>query len=155
MCGLPSETGPCKGAFKRYFYNVKSGKCESFVYGGCKGNANNFKTLLGCKLVCSKSACACMMLLYTARVRRYIVMMRIPVDSRVVCNASPDPGMCYGYFPKFFHNPTSGKCERFVYGGCQGNANRFNSKEQCLDKCGQLCSCMHVVAHAIKECMNT
>ena len=54
VCALPSDTGPCRASIKRYFYNVQSGACEQFVYGGCQGNRNNFKTLLQCQLYCSK-----------------------------------------------------------------------------------------------------
>ena len=59
VCGLPSETGPCKAHMIRYFYNVESAACEQFVYGGCLGNANNFKSREECEKSCSKSACVC------------------------------------------------------------------------------------------------
>ena len=75
-------------------------------------------------------------------------MMQIPhttADPRVVCNASPETGPCLAYFPSFFYNSTSGKCERFVYGGCQGNANRFGTEQQCNNKCGQ----SHVIARDV------
>lgn len=32
---------------------------------------------------------------------------------------------------------TSGNCQAFVYGGCEGNANRFESTEQCERHCGE------------------
>jgi hypothetical protein len=41
---LPNFTGPCRGSFKKYFYNRATGQCERFTYGGCKGNENNFAT---------------------------------------------------------------------------------------------------------------
>ncbi|ESO96956.1 hypothetical protein LOTGIDRAFT_115215, partial [Lottia gigantea] len=44
-CKLASEPGMCKGYFPRFYFNHKSGKCEGFVYGGCGGNENNFKSL--------------------------------------------------------------------------------------------------------------
>ncbi len=30
--------GRCKAAMERFYFNVRSGKCETFVYGGCGGN---------------------------------------------------------------------------------------------------------------------
>ncbi|KAK3601370.1 hypothetical protein CHS0354_037684 [Potamilus streckersoni] len=51
-CNLPKESGPCLAYFPRYFYNSKSGQCEQFIYGGCGGNENNFKTLADCQVIC-------------------------------------------------------------------------------------------------------
>ena len=53
LCSLPPETGPCKGYFRRYFYNESSEQCEQFVYGGCRGNDNNFETVEECEAKCS------------------------------------------------------------------------------------------------------
>ena len=44
--------------------------------------------------------------------------------------------MCRAYFPLFHFNASTGQCERFVYGGCGGNGNRFTTKQNCIDKCG-------------------
>ena len=51
-CSLPKVIGPCRGAMPRYFYSTGSGMCESFLYGGCKGNANNFETSEECTSHC-------------------------------------------------------------------------------------------------------
>jgi len=42
-CVLPSETGKCRAAFPKYFYNVDTGKCERFTYGLVK-KIQNFQT---------------------------------------------------------------------------------------------------------------
>nr|XP_020662707.1 kunitz-type protease inhibitor 4 [Pogona vitticeps] len=52
ICRLPKEVGPCLAAFSRWFYNGQTQKCEAFTYGGCQGNANNFKTLEECQKKC-------------------------------------------------------------------------------------------------------
>ncbi|XP_048259321.1 trypsin inhibitor-like [Haliotis rufescens] len=54
VCHLPMDYGPCDGSFPRYFYDVSSGKCSKFYYGGCAGNANNFKILQDCVATCSQ-----------------------------------------------------------------------------------------------------
>ena len=54
-CRLSPEVGPCKGAFPRWFYNISSGQCEIFAYGGCKGNENRFQSLNECFDNCRKS----------------------------------------------------------------------------------------------------
>ncbi|KAG5314845.1 VKT1A inhibitor, partial [Acromyrmex insinuator] len=52
ICLLPINSGPCIANILRYAYNSASGQCEQFVYGGCDGNANNFKTMSECELAC-------------------------------------------------------------------------------------------------------
>ena len=52
------------------------------------------------------------------------------------CQLPPVGGLCEAYFPSFFYNSTSSKCESFVYGGCGGNDNRFDTKDSCMESCG-------------------
>ena len=52
ICSLPPETGRCKGAFSRYFYNSTAKQCEEFMYGGCYGNSNRFPTKEKCESRC-------------------------------------------------------------------------------------------------------
>lgn len=61
-CYLPKETGPCRGYFVRYFYDLSTGRCQLFAYGGCQGNNNNFKTFEECSNHCVVSEnhfCCC------------------------------------------------------------------------------------------------
>ena len=53
LCYQPPFRGPCQGAFTRYFYNDTGGQCETFIYGGCNGNENNFLSLHQCEQSCS------------------------------------------------------------------------------------------------------
>lgn len=53
FCYLPSVCGNCKALFRRYFFNTTSHQCEEFIYGGCGGNRNNFKTESECFQACS------------------------------------------------------------------------------------------------------
>ena len=46
-----------------------------------------------------------------------------------------DPGPCRGYFIKYYYDKSSGRCEQFAFGGCQGNGNRFSSNEDCEHIC--------------------
>ena len=34
--------GPCKASLVRYYYDQATQSCSPFLYGGCKGNDNNF-----------------------------------------------------------------------------------------------------------------
>ncbi|CAK9304570.1 unnamed protein product [Gordionus sp. m RMFG-2023] len=55
ICLLPKDVGPCKAAFKRWYYNSMKRKCLEFIYGGCKGNSNNFTSLKICKKTCNRN----------------------------------------------------------------------------------------------------
>ncbi|XP_032074536.1 LOW QUALITY PROTEIN: fused toxin protein-like [Thamnophis elegans] len=52
FCHLPPVQGPCTAIIRRFYYNPASNKCLFFFYGGCKGNANNFKTKDECQKTC-------------------------------------------------------------------------------------------------------
>ena len=51
---MPSLTGPCRGSFKRWFYETSTKTCKEFVYGGCRGNDNRFNTKEECEGLCKK-----------------------------------------------------------------------------------------------------
>jgi hypothetical protein len=52
ICALPRVVGPCRAAFRRWFYSASLGQCQQFVYGGCRGNANNFHSEDQCRRQC-------------------------------------------------------------------------------------------------------
>jgi len=37
--------------------------------------------------------------------------------------------------PRYFYNSTSEQCENFIYGGCLGNDNNFETQESCAEEC--------------------
>ncbi|GFO47599.1 kunitz-type serine protease inhibitor taicotoxin [Plakobranchus ocellatus] len=51
-CRLTPLAGPCRAAFRRYFFDPVSMECHSFIYGGCHGNDNNFRTMEDCDRRC-------------------------------------------------------------------------------------------------------
>lgn len=53
-----------------------------------------------------------------------------------VCNLPRVSGNCDGYFRVYGYNKDSGQCEPFIYGGCGGNENRFDTVEACRAACG-------------------
>ncbi|CAM9236770.1 unnamed protein product, partial [Lampetra planeri] len=111
LCALKDEQGPCKAIKDRYFFNVDTGHCELFEYGGCGGNANNFETLEACEETCVVS------------------------DDKNPCHLAEAPGPCRGLITRYFFDSESRQCKHFFYGGCFGNANNFRSMLQCQARC--------------------
>uniref|UniRef100_A0A158R459 BPTI/Kunitz inhibitor domain-containing protein n=1 Tax=Syphacia muris TaxID=451379 RepID=A0A158R459_9BILA len=63
ICGLPPQQGSslCSGGLTvvtRYYFNIVTRKCSSFVYNGCDGNPNNFGSLNQCNNFCHAAACS-------------------------------------------------------------------------------------------------
>ncbi|XP_061700571.1 kunitz-type protease inhibitor 1a [Syngnathoides biaculeatus] len=68
--------------------------------------------------------------------KTFQILLQIPVDEQKVrCTELPQTGSCRDMFTKWYYNPLQQVCYRFNYGGCQGNENRFDSKEACVKVC--------------------
>uniref|UniRef100_A0A8D0H4P8 Protein AMBP n=1 Tax=Sphenodon punctatus TaxID=8508 RepID=A0A8D0H4P8_SPHPU len=106
---LSKYVGPCLGMNVRYFYNSSSMACETFHYGGCLGNGNNFHSEKSCLQTCRTEA-AC----------------RLPIV----------PGPCRQQLTLWAFDATQGKCTTFNYGGCHGNGNKFYTEKECKEYCG-------------------
>ncbi|XP_064548817.1 PI-actitoxin-Afv2a [Drosophila montana] len=44
-------------------------------------------------------------------------------------------GRCFGHVESYAYNPLERRCEAFIYGGCGGNENRFDSRAECELSC--------------------
>ncbi|EEC19257.1 serine protease inhibitor, putative, partial [Ixodes scapularis] len=51
-CKPTPERGICKGFLDRWFFNVSSGACETFLYSGCGGNLNEYQSQWECEFAC-------------------------------------------------------------------------------------------------------
>lgn len=55
ICRLPVEMGHCNGYAvqeRRWYYDDERGTCISFIYSGCSGNQNNFRSFEACTNQC-------------------------------------------------------------------------------------------------------
>lgn len=44
-------------------------------------------------------------------------------------------GPCEAAIPRYYYDSKTNKCEFFYYGGCEGNANNFETKRECEATC--------------------
>ncbi|KAL6733245.1 hypothetical protein Aduo_003908 [Ancylostoma duodenale] len=51
------------------------------------------------------------------------------------CNKKIDEGECDAYFPRYAYDSSKGGCVRFIFGGCDGNENNFETRAECERKC--------------------
>ncbi|GFY60856.1 kunitz-type U19-barytoxin-Tl1a [Trichonephila inaurata madagascariensis] len=110
-CEDKPDSGMCRAYMPMFFYDTETQTCRKFIYGGCQGNGNRYASEEECMQQCGALA------------------------SSNPCEQEKKVGPCRAIFRKYYFNKESGKCERFDYGGCQGNDNRFNTKEECQAMC--------------------
>jgi len=51
------------------------------------------------------------------------------------CFLPKSVGTCRASMTRYFYNASALECQRFIYGGCDGNANNFESMKLCEDEC--------------------
>ena len=100
-------------------------RCKLFVYGGCKGNANNFLSEYQCVQQCGdESALA-------------LLTQEFGTTTELdICSQKKDAGICPGNVPRFYFDKELGRCGLFSYGGCGGNSNNFGTQDECVAHCG-------------------
>ncbi|XP_070812817.1 amyloid beta precursor like protein 2-like, partial [Pituophis catenifer annectens] len=68
-------------------------------------------------------------------------------DVKAVCSQEAMTGPCRAVMPRWYFDMYKKKCIRFIYGGCGGNRNNFESEEYCMAVCKKMnfklsfCSC--------------
>ncbi|XP_050518066.1 basement membrane-specific heparan sulfate proteoglycan core protein isoform X2 [Diabrotica virgifera virgifera] len=112
-CFLPKDKGQCRNYTTAWFFDVEYGGCSRFWYGGCEGNANRYKSKEECEDTC------------------------VDPEGAKKCNLPKVSGPCEGYYVSYYYEKDVKTCFPFTYGGCLGNSNRFNSREECMYFCGE------------------
>ncbi|XP_049281704.1 papilin isoform X5 [Anopheles funestus] len=110
-CALPKDKGPCHNYTVKHFFDVEYGGCGRFWYGGCDGNNNRFDSVEECKNICETPT------------------------GKDVCHLPKITGPCTGQYNMWYYDAERNMCGQFTYGGCLGNANRFEKLEDCKATC--------------------
>ncbi|XP_039986880.1 kunitz-type protease inhibitor 2 [Xiphias gladius] len=128
-CEAAPQVGPCRAAFQKWYHNSQTGNCESFIYGGCRGNKNNYVSKESCVATCTVSV--------LPSPKKSSADDSVSTEYKDQCMATPDPGPCRAAFPEFYYNHKDNTCQSFIYGGCHGNQNRYGTAEECMTRCSR------------------
>ncbi|PIC23283.1 hypothetical protein B9Z55_017035 [Caenorhabditis nigoni] len=114
-CNQSQESGTvCGSGYKlAWHYDTTEGRCNQFWYGGCGGNDNNFATQEMCETICVEP----------------------PSKGRCYLPRVDGPLRCDQLQPRYYYDHTKKHCVAFWWRGCLGNANNFNSFEECSMFC--------------------
>lgn len=55
-----------------------------------------------------------------------------------VCWADAETGPCRAMLSRWYFDREEGRCAQFIYGGCGGNRNNFESEEYCMSVCNSV-----------------
>ncbi|NXN94207.1 SPIT2 inhibitor, partial [Rhinopomastus cyanomelas] len=101
-----------------WWFNSSLGLCQGFIFGGCNGNKNNFQSERECQQSCA-----------------HLSPSDAPRTLPAYCAMPPDTGPCRAAFPRWFFDAASSSCQQFIYGGCRGNSNNYDSEAECRSHC--------------------
>ncbi|KAF6300140.1 WAP, follistatin/kazal, immunoglobulin, kunitz and netrin domain containing 2 [Rhinolophus ferrumequinum] len=109
-CLKPPDSEDCGEEQTRWHFDTQANNCLTFTFGHCHRNRNHFETYEACMLACMSGPLA-------------------------LCSLPALQGPCKAYAPRWAYNSQTGQCQSFVYGGCEGNGNNFESREACEESC--------------------
>ena len=73
---------------------------------------------------------------------QYFSLVSIDITNRIwfvlsadACFQPKEVGDCKAIQPRFYYNASTRKCQRFIYGGCDGNDNNYPTEEACAFAC--------------------
>lgn len=131
---MPRVAGPCNESVPQFYYDRRADACYQFSYSGCQGNKNRFNDLRTCEQRCRKRRPEPPTAAPTPTAPPTRPAVQTP--QLEACLETADPGPCYAQIPAYYYDRKNQACQAFIYGGCEGNANRFETEEQCQRLCG-------------------
>ncbi|XP_055921965.1 papilin isoform X2 [Eupeodes corollae] len=138
ICEIPAMVGECQNYTARWYWDTKDTRCRQFYYGGCGGNENNFEHEHECLQRCEKKPEELAINEISPNNTPQINSNNAPenaVTSEEKCFEPPKAGDCDKELLRWFYDADNGICERFIYSGCHGNNNNFDSEVECEESC--------------------
>ncbi|XP_071002327.1 WAP, Kazal, immunoglobulin, Kunitz and NTR domain-containing protein 2-like [Oncorhynchus clarkii lewisi] len=109
-CLKGPDSDDCGEESISWYYEAKRNNCFTFTYSQCNKNRNHFDSYETCMLSCGAELSA-------------------------PCSLPSLQGPCKAYEPRWAYSSTLKQCQSFIWGGCGGNENNFESKEACEEMC--------------------
>uniref|UniRef100_A0A1I8F1R4 BPTI/Kunitz inhibitor domain-containing protein n=1 Tax=Macrostomum lignano TaxID=282301 RepID=A0A1I8F1R4_9PLAT len=174
VCSLPMDEGSCQESHVRFFYDANERTCREFVYSGCQGNRNRFLGLMDCERTCGSTA--------GSGAQQAAARSGGPLESSSrrhssrgvggpaplllpesnfssVCQLPPSAGSCpmsdLVRLTRYFFDERTGQCRTFKFTGCGGNANNFETEEDCHYACLNFSELMELVKLSIPAVLPT
>uniref|UniRef100_A0A4W6DPY9 BPTI/Kunitz inhibitor domain-containing protein n=1 Tax=Lates calcarifer TaxID=8187 RepID=A0A4W6DPY9_LATCA len=163
VCSLAQDRGSCKNYTIMWFFDNSLGRCSRFWYGGCGGNENRFWTQKECENRCptktpgrrgdsdqTQTSSTSNIL----KPQRTVLSVCVLLSAR--CQLGADRGIqCMGYVQKWYYDKHIGACSPFWYGGCAGNANRFDTEHECFRTCGNKSKLINKKTRSLCKCLTS
>lgn len=141
-CQLPADIGHCQTYVANWYFDTKIKRCRQFYYGGCGGNENRFTTESDCESRCRKRDDEPPRTQAPRRddAPRPTQPQRAPSRPTVgrqkdSCLLPYASGNCREQHRRFYYDRGYGICSQFLYTGCDGNENNFETLEECESLC--------------------
>ena len=63
---------------------------------------------------------------------------KLEMQKKEMCMLPMEKGPCKEVHEKYYFDTKTGKCGKFIFGGCFGNLNNFESADECESTCHAL-----------------
>lgn len=141
-CQLPADIGNCQTYVANWYFDTKIKRCRQFYYGGCGGNENRFATETECEGRCRKREEAPRTHAPPTRSQPDEATQPTRHTSRPTigrqkesCLLDYQQGNCREQHRRFYYDRGYGICSQFLYTGCDGNENNFETLAECESLC--------------------
>ncbi|XP_063782502.1 inter-alpha-trypsin inhibitor-like [Pseudophryne corroboree] len=116
-CEVAVTEDPGAGSYPRWTYDPSQKLCKNIRLKESVTGSNIFQTIADCQRRC--------------------IQENAEVYPRAddACDLPQETGPCMALILMWYYDKTRQACDTFFYGGCQGNGNRFDNKDNCTKLC--------------------